>query len=560
MPSEIAAFVQSQIQAQTPSLSINNTSSDTENSQPGLFASLMSEYISPEEGTADQTAITNSHKETAQLITFTGNNSFSQSVIDILAGLNDTQKDTGNEINGIISKIKSLVSGNTEIPNDIDELISRIINDENIPEDTKNEIMNSIDELLNVIRNSELIDDDVKKIAFKFSDIIHDTPKAGTPVVDADDNAHDDNNGDVVDVEDDDDIIDEAGDISVSMAGSSLVPNSDSVHDNTVNASEPEAESHPEIPDMNTQSQSRTIDVQAQTLTHEARNITTHKADTKHQNESESRTRTEDVNHESGYESSFDEHLELSDNQNGTSNQNQNLNAQAQSQNGNSSGQEENSHEHNQPDSVNTSSQTRNESRRTSGTSTRTQNERTETNSHRTESHNTFQSFFEGVLSSRRNVSRTSPLPLNLSQNQQTASYTLNQSQTLRDGMINVVRFIRADGVHKANVVIDPPALGRVSVELSSTSSGVEASIKVASEQIRQLVQDQLSELRMNLSQQGVQVAEFTVDVQQDNSNGNNQNHNDEGNRYRTFAVREAEDETEEFRIDLEEGLLYWVA
>jgi flagellar hook-length control protein FliK len=126
--------------------------------------------------------------------------------------------------------------------------------------------------------------------------------------------------------------------------------------------------------------------------------------------------------------------------------------------------------------------------------------------------------------------------------------------------MTNIISFIRADGVQKANVVIDPPALGRISVELSSTSSGVEASIKVASEQIRQLVQDQLSELRMNLSQQGVQVAEFTVDVQQDNSGNSNHQSGHYGNEQRAFAISEADDETEEFRIDLEEGLLYWVA
>ena len=130
---------------------------------------------------------------------------------------------------------------------------------------------------------------------------------------------------------------------------------------------------------------------------------------------------------------------------------------------------------------------------------------------------------------------------------------------TLRDGIINVVRFIRADGVHKANVVIDPPALGRISVELTSGSSGVEASIKVASEQIRNLIQDQLDQLRMNLSQQGVQVAEFTVDVQQDNS-GNQQQNSQQGNQDRNFFTIADDEEPEEFRVDLEEGLLYWVA
>ncbi|MBQ7196491.1 MAG: flagellar hook-length control protein FliK, partial [Synergistaceae bacterium] len=128
--------------------------------------------------------------------------------------------------------------------------------------------------------------------------------------------------------------------------------------------------------------------------------------------------------------------------------------------------------------------------------------------------------------------------------------------------LVNVVRFIRADGVQKANVVIDPPALGRISVELTSSSSGVEASIKVSTEQIRQLVQDQLTQLRMNLSEQGVQVAEFTVDVQQDSQNGggNSQNENQQDEQRNFIGGLEEEDDTEDFRIDLEDGLLYWVA
>ena len=108
--------------------------------------------------------------------------------------------------------------------------------------------------------------------------------------------------------------------------------------------------------------------------------------------------------------------------------------------------------------------------------------------------------------------------------------------------------------------MIDPPALGRISVELTSNSSGVEASIKVASEQIRQLVQDQLTQLRMNLSEQGVQVAEFTVDIQQDSSNGGNSQNPDQQNRRENFFTEAEEDDEEEFRIDLEEGLLYWIA
>ncbi|MBQ3652813.1 MAG: flagellar hook-length control protein FliK [Synergistaceae bacterium] len=174
----------------------------------------------------------------------------------------------------------------------------------------------------------------------------------------------------------------------------------------------------------------------------------------------------------------------------------------------------------------------------------------------RTESRTDFQAFFEGVLNTRRTASRTSAAPLSLR-----GPETFTQSTALRDGLTNVVRFIRADGVQKANVVVDPPALGRISVELTAGTSGVEASIKVASEQIRQLVQDQLSQLRMNLSQQGVQVAEFTVDVQQDNSGSHNPQGQEQPNRGPMNFAGDTEDEdTEEFRVDLEEGLLWWVA
>ena len=201
------------------------------------------------------------------------------------------------------------------------------------------------------------------------------------------------------------------------------------------------------------------------------------------------------------------------------------------------------------------SSRTRTDTRRTEAPRTQTTERTASATTHRTDSRSEFAAYFEGVMTARRNASPSVPAPLNL---RGTADFT--QASTLRDGLTNVVRFIRADGVHKASVIVDPPALGRISVELAEGTSGVEATIKVASEQIRQLVQDQLSELRMNLSQQGVQVAAFTVDVQQDNS-GSQQNPQSQERGYLPYSgTADDEDETEEFRIDLEDGLLYWVA
>ena len=65
----------------------------------------------------------------------------------------------------------------------------------------------------------------------------------------------------------------------------------------------------------------------------------------------------------------------------------------------------------------------------------------------------------------------------------------------------------------------------------------------------------------MNLADQGVQVADFTVDVQQD-SQRDRRDSQDENNGRRVNVIGgvEEEEDTEEFRVDLEEGLLYWVA
>ncbi|MBQ9629376.1 MAG: flagellar hook-length control protein FliK [Synergistaceae bacterium] len=575
MPSEITAFIQAQPQTQTQINPNTNTQSDQENLQPGLFDSFMSEYALPEEIITDitQSQSLKLTQDETQLIAFTGSKTFSQSVIDILAGLNenkelqqeipekiediiDTLKDTGEKIHddvkSIIAKVKAVVSEKiseleAELPDDINGLVSQVLNDESIPEETRNEIVKVIDELVNELKDSEFAGENVKNFALKLSDMIHEHGRSEKVFASVDE--HDLN--DTEDIDDDNNT--ELKDTHGNIPGYAVIQNADTKPADTVNESETESESHTELTQTNHAlhdvTRGHAENQHTQNVSHESKH-TAQKADAKVHtgNESES----ENVNHESN----FDSHLEVSENENAKSNQNH----EQKNQSNNPSGHEEdNSHEQSQNHESGTriTSRTRNDTRRASADTSRTDDDRTDTNSRRTESRNNFQSFFEGVLSTRRNASRTSPLPLNLN----TASYNFTQSSTLRDGLVNVVRFIRADGVQKANVVIDPPALGRISVELTSGTSGVEASIKVASEQIRQLVQDQLSELRMNLSQQGVQVAEFTVDVQQDNSNGSHQNNRDDGNTYRTFALNESDDDiTEEFRVDLEEGLLYWVA
>ena len=196
-------------------------------------------------------------------------------------------------------------------------------------------------------------------------------------------------------------------------------------------------------------------------------------------------------------------------------------------------------------------------SRSTSRTDTRTE---TRADTRRNEALSDFQTFFDSVTRVKRTASRVNTRPLSLRTGTYEVSGTQSQGRTLRNGIVNVVRFIRSEGVKKANIVVDPPALGRISVELTSGTSGVEASVKVASEQIRQIIQNQLTQLRDNLLQQGVQVSEFTVDVQQDNSGqGRNSGNENQRSAY-SFTASDDDDETENFRADIEEGLLYWIA
>lgn len=168
-----------------------------------------------------------------------------------------------------------------------------------------------------------------------------------------------------------------------------------------------------------------------------------------------------------------------------------------------------------------------------------------------------FEQFFDGVMSRRQTDMRGGAMQL-------AKETPLSQNEALREGLDNVVRFIRTSGEQKASLIVDPPALGRISVELTSSTSGLDASIKVSSEQVRQLVQDQIAQLRLSLAQQGVQLTHFSVDVQQDDTQqrrgteqqGRRKRHGGPG----ADGQDEAQDEPASFRVDLSQGLLYWLA
>ena len=528
------------IQTQAPQQTVSNSNNNNSGGEPGVFDSLMNEYTAPENLEAEniQTELNE-----VNLIAFKGSKLFSSSVIEILADSNALENletlNISDEIQNLVDELKISLSkvkdSQPEVLYEEEEInfneeISQLLNlsDEelnaklnSLTEDLRAEIKNLINEINNALENGQDLNS-IKSSVEKLSNLIGEHENK----IKSEDkkNFFDEDSNDDEKINSDEN--QELKLISTQAAGLVNVSNVD----NKISDAAPKNEDGKifDVKDSSTPRQNSKINVQNQNP----------------ENKIEVQTNEQENNTQK-----FDE---LIKNRTEENSQNE-FESDSENENKNQEGNFTDSRE-NFSDSRN-GSRRGNESRKISNDNSLDNEKNSSTTTHRTESRNDFQSFFEGVLNSRR-ASETSSQPLNLRGN-----FNLNQSETLRNGLVNVVRFIRSDGVQKASVVIDPPALGRISVELTSSSSGVEASIKVASEQIRQLIQDQLTQLRMNLSEQGVQVAEFTVDVQQDNQQGgNSQNENQQNNRENFIAGLEDDDDTEEFRVDLEEGLLYWVA
>ena len=550
---DIANLLQTQAQTQIPVTGSNDTS------QPGLFEGIMNELANINLDSNLELV------DTSQVIMTQENNILPQTqpVMNLLASVNPdlnpdsnsqnpevftpekfmmTQTQTNNQTQPGISATQAFIASDS-VSIKPGELVSRILNDDKIsakitalPEEKLQELSNILEALQNSESDSEietcleklfalLNDSDGDENLILNKDIpdsktlqkVTDTPKTSHEIV---------NEPEDPDSDSDSDSESKAPELKEStqeinqFAGFGQVP----VDNHTPDA---DNDSDKNI-SVNNNAPKRT---QARITLDDNSNHEPVQAPDANNNESKTESRFNNVLNES-------ENPDNDKNDKSENNQSQ----------GSNQGSQDNSRENN-------TSRTR----RVTQTQNNNQTQSGRTNSHRTESHSNFQSFFEGIMTSRRTNSQNISQPLNLR-----ATNNFTQSSTLREGIVNVVRFIRSEGVHRASMIIDPPAIGRISVELTSSSSGVEASIKVASEQIRQLVQDQLTQLRMNLSEQGVQVAEFTVDVQQDNQQNQNNNHNNQENNYpgRSGAVSDTDmtGEPEEFRVDLTEGLLYWVA
>ena len=533
MTADVFASLQALPQTQTLQTVNQQTTSDETASLPGLFASLMNECIAEEEAadfSAQVLVIPENGSEPQnisqpQMMAFTGNKAFPQAVMNILAGEAEFTPYTPSPETMPIPEDIQLSPETSDDSNIViwpdDEAAQKptptLADGDTPPEATE---PSSADDILREVHELSP-DDDIRPE-------VHEIPLANNVLLEVHESSSADDiplkrpDSPVESVKASDDSEDtqeheetpEIPEVSAEMAGLAGIVNA-----------QPNITEHPEIHDTRTQPERSALTSQPARLRRSQHE--THSAPGEHQNVTESQE----------VSTNFREAV---------------VNRNTDTENSGQDSQQE-PHSGNQSQSQNQSQPRKTDSRNLK-TESATQTPAPE--SRRTESHSDFGAYFEGVLNSRRTTVRTSqPMPLNL----RTAE-NFTQAAALRDGITNVVRFIRADGVQKARVIVDPPALGRVSVELTSGTSGVEASIKVASEQIRQLVQDQISQLRMNLSQQGVQVAEFTVDVQQDSSGNHNQQGQEQYAGRFGFVDDSDDDEAEDFRIDLEEGLLYWVA
>jgi flagellar hook-length control protein FliK len=145
------------------------------------------------------------------------------------------------------------------------------------------------------------------------------------------------------------------------------------------------------------------------------------------------------------------------------------------------------------------------------------------------------------------------------------AIYTLMSADKFGEGLRSVMTIMTRDGGAEARIVVEPPALGRVDISLRSSAGGVEANFRVDNEELRQMVQKQLDSLKESLTAQGIHISGMTVDIK-----------NNEGDRGKTGVPKKGRrsaraggaeeldedigDSASVLRLDLEKGLLHWVA
>ncbi|EHM09596.1 flagellar hook-length control protein [Thermanaerovibrio velox DSM 12556] len=130
----------------------------------------------------------------------------------------------------------------------------------------------------------------------------------------------------------------------------------------------------------------------------------------------------------------------------------------------------------------------------------------------------------------------------------------------LGEGLVRVFREV-ASGANRATVVVEPPSLGRVEVQLLLDGGELSARIRVENRELLGLVQAQSQRLKESLEAQGLQVSGLSVDLRNDERRPKEGPL--EGRKRSSLGIRGDGEEAEDvpvFRVDLRNGLLHWLA
>jgi hypothetical protein len=144
--------------------------------------------------------------------------------------------------------------------------------------------------------------------------------------------------------------------------------------------------------------------------------------------------------------------------------------------------------------------------------------------------------------------------------------YELDGGDALGDGLRSVIQFMKNDGVNEARIVVEPPSLGRVDVSLQSGANGVEAVFKVDNDALKQMLQQHLDALKESLQAQGIHVSNLAVDIKYKDERSRGDVYGARGKTRRAGRAESGDGEVDSgeitrlARIDLEKGLLHWVA
>lgn len=140
----------------------------------------------------------------------------------------------------------------------------------------------------------------------------------------------------------------------------------------------------------------------------------------------------------------------------------------------------------------------------------------------------------------------------------------VDRAAALSQGMARVIEVIKERDGHKGRMMLEPPELGSVKIELQSSRDQVQLHLVVESAQAREMIDQSLDMLRQSLARQGLTLAETTVDV--GGGGSSDQTAWETGQAQGTGGEPGTEGDENQVpeevvaRLDIEKGLLNWIA